>query len=355
MDVRPLPRRAPGAAQAARRPVVSAPAARARRRPWRARCSSRCWTGSTTATAAASSTGAAPRSFTWFVCRLSDCLAAGGAHGGGRACRYARAARRDLKPENVLLDGAGNVKLSDFGLGALPDCARADGMLKTACGTPNYVAPEVLRRRGYAGAPADIWSLGAAPPRTPCKPLPRCSARAGPPHGCMCTQQAGALPAPAESAAGTLAIVLHPPRRRPGQARERGARARAGVCLYCITTGTLPFDEPNLPVMFDKIARADFAPAPWWSPELAHLIHHILVPDPLQRRAHPILPYPTPNPMLAHLIHPTPSKRRAPLRLLVPAPAACVQPAAAPAQLPRGDPALAPAISYPAGQRPLRR
>ena len=61
----------------------------------------------------------------------------------------------------MLLDGAGAVKLSDFGLGALPDNARADGMLKTACGTPNYVAPEVLQRVGYAGAPADLWSLGA--------------------------------------------------------------------------------------------------------------------------------------------------------------------------------------------------
>lgn len=75
----------------------------------------------------------------------------------GAACQ----AHRDLKPENVLLDGAGAMKLSDFGLGALPDSARADGMLKTACGTPNYVAPEVLQRVGYAGAPADIWSLGA--------------------------------------------------------------------------------------------------------------------------------------------------------------------------------------------------
>ena len=75
----------------------------------------------------------------------------------GAACQ----AHRDLKPENVLLDGTGAVKLSDFGLGALPDNARADGMLKTACGTPNYVAPEVLQRVGYAGAPADIWSLGA--------------------------------------------------------------------------------------------------------------------------------------------------------------------------------------------------
>ena len=63
------------------------------------------------------------------------------------------------------------------------------------------------------------------------------------------------------------------------------------MCLYIITTGTLPFDEPNLPVMFDKISRADYPPAPWWSPELAHLIHHILMPDPLQRRVPPGTPH----------------------------------------------------------------
>ena len=66
------------------------------------------------------------------------------------------------------------------------------------------------------------------------------------------------------------------------------------MCLYIITTGTLPFDEPNLPVMFDKISRADYPPAPWWSPELAHLIHHILMPDPLQRCVLPADPQHSP-------------------------------------------------------------
>ncbi|XVF63000.1 hypothetical protein PTKIN_Ptkin09bG0054000 [Pterospermum kingtungense] len=74
-------------------------------------------------------------------------------------CHQNGVAHRDLKPQNLLLDQNGNLKVSDFGLSALPE-QLSDGLLHTACGTPAYTAPEVVRRKGYNGSKADAWSCG---------------------------------------------------------------------------------------------------------------------------------------------------------------------------------------------------
>lgn len=73
---------------------------------------------------------------------------------------------RDLKPLNILLTGSVQepmVKLADFGLAKYyqaPDEVDDDAnMDNTVCGTPVYMAPEILGYRQY-GVEADLWSIG---------------------------------------------------------------------------------------------------------------------------------------------------------------------------------------------------
>ncbi|PIN26705.1 Serine/threonine protein kinase [Handroanthus impetiginosus] len=120
---------------------------------------------------------------------------------------------RDLKPENLLLDSKGSLKVSDFGLSALPQ--QGVDLLHTTCGTPNYLAPEVLSQRGYDGAAADVWSCG--------------------------------------------------------------------VILYVLMAGYLPFDETDLPSLYNKINAAEFKCPLWFSPAATSLIHKILDPNPETR------------------------------------------------------------------------
>ncbi|KQK14076.1 hypothetical protein BRADI_1g14200v3 [Brachypodium distachyon] len=75
-------------------------------------------------------------------------------------CHARGVSHRDVKPQNVLLDAEGNLKVCDFGLAAVPESRRDDGRLHTACGTPAFAAPEVLRRKAYDGVKADAWSCG---------------------------------------------------------------------------------------------------------------------------------------------------------------------------------------------------
>jgi len=65
---------------------------------------------------------------------------------------------RDLKPENLLYyspEADSKIMISDFGLSKMED----SGVMATACGTPGYVAPEVLAQKPY-GKAVDVWSIG---------------------------------------------------------------------------------------------------------------------------------------------------------------------------------------------------
>lgn len=104
---------------------------------------------------------------------------------------------RDLKPDNILLSSAAldaPIKITDFGFART---MAGSEIMKTACGTPEYVAPEVLRNEGYTSGAVDMWSTG--------------------------------------------------------------------VILYVLLCGFPPFDDPDLPVLFEKIMGGEVEfPSPWW-------------------------------------------------------------------------------------------
>uniref|UniRef100_A0A7N0U2N9 non-specific serine/threonine protein kinase n=1 Tax=Kalanchoe fedtschenkoi TaxID=63787 RepID=A0A7N0U2N9_KALFE len=122
---------------------------------------------------------------------------------------------RDLKPENLLLDENGDLKVTDFGLSAVSDQIKQDGLFHTFCGTPAYVAPEVLARKGYDAAKVDVWSCG--------------------------------------------------------------------VILFVLMAGYLPFQDPNVMLMYRKIYKGQFRCPRWFSPELVKLLRRLLDTNPETR------------------------------------------------------------------------
>jgi len=68
---------------------------------------------------------------------------------------------RDIKLENILIDLNNNIKICDFGIGRILTSSKQ--LLHDKCGTPMYMAPEILlssKTQGYEGFPVDIWSSG---------------------------------------------------------------------------------------------------------------------------------------------------------------------------------------------------
>ncbi|KAJ3273029.1 hypothetical protein HK104_004349 [Borealophlyctis nickersoniae] len=68
---------------------------------------------------------------------------------------------RDIKPENLLFknrESLSDLVIADFGLSKIMDPEKFDGLM-TTCGTPGYMAPEVIRKAGH-GKPVDLWSIG---------------------------------------------------------------------------------------------------------------------------------------------------------------------------------------------------
>lgn len=73
-------------------------------------------------------------------------------------CHQRNVTHRDIKLENILLDETKErVKLIDFGFST---CIPHDKKIKLFCGTPSYMAPEIVAKIEYSGPPADIWALG---------------------------------------------------------------------------------------------------------------------------------------------------------------------------------------------------
>lgn len=72
-------------------------------------------------------------------------------------CHDRSISHRDIKLENVLLDTAKKVKIIDFGFSTY---STPEKRLKVFCGTPNYMAPEIVNNQEYCGLFTDVWALG---------------------------------------------------------------------------------------------------------------------------------------------------------------------------------------------------
>ncbi len=76
---------------------------------------------------------------------------------GIKHCHLKNVLHRDIKLDNILLDGEFSVKICDFGVSRF---IKKGNYIREQCGTPAYIAPEIIKDKGYEGFSADLWSLG---------------------------------------------------------------------------------------------------------------------------------------------------------------------------------------------------
>ena len=119
---------------------------------------------------------------------------------------------RDIKLDNILIDLDNNIKICDFGVSKI--IKKGDIMVEQ-CGTPAYIAPEILKNRGYEGFAVDIWS--------------------------------------------------------------------AGVVLYAMLSGTVPFKGGDINELHELIINGKFNPVKNISKDASHLINRLLDIDPKNR------------------------------------------------------------------------
>lgn len=76
---------------------------------------------------------------------------------GIKYCHSKKILHRDIKLDNILLTIDGVVKICDFGVSKI---VKNGEKMSEQCGTPAYIAPEILLDKGYEGFAVDIWSAG---------------------------------------------------------------------------------------------------------------------------------------------------------------------------------------------------